>query len=957
MTSFKKPTNAQIDAVVQRMRSPDFAAYFMARLENPLWIGALKTNGFFESPPPAIRQGRYVNYPHWPASKYLSRVAKDSPAEVSAIFAEIRTDNTSVVCDLLDAASVLPVKFAALLVPSVRYAAENGSLGIYFKEASDFCVALIEGGNSDLAFELTQAMFTPRFENGHFVANRTDQHLFGVGLKRIVPALAEAKSVEFLPLLCDWLRGAVSAKGHANQETGFDYSYIWRPAIESHEQNRNYDFAAVMVGFVRTAFEEAIRKEKITLQVALTILNRYAYLVFKRLKLHLANEFAVANREEARKQIMNRELFQSFEYKHEYAMLVGKHLDLLTPEERNEWFQWVEAGPDMSGFDESVRDREGREPTKQERQRRIDYWRFEKLHCVRKFLDADRRTFYERMLAEQGEPELADLNVRSSSGHWGSESPYTVEDLQRRTFADAAALVSTWQPKEPSHFGPNIEGLGSTFSNYVATSPTDFSTDAEQLVGKSSIFVRVFIERMNEAIKAAKEIRIDSVLKLCKWVVDRPVNERTIPFDTSESLVDENWQWTRNAISDFIETICNTKVDATNKYPVEDFRERIWELIESLCNDSSKSSIVRDITQEDPRVHDYLNMGITAPQGKAVETACAYGRWVSNQIKATDGTREVVPDGFGSISELREVLERLIAPGNRSFETLSVIGSQVGLIYWIDSKWLKDHASQLFDLEGIEKSPPLAQGWGAWNSFLVWTRPHIELYTIFESQYRYAVEQAAKVDLPERSDHQPMHDLGEHILLLYGRGQLELDGSDGLIRQFLKGVTSEIRCHAIGFVGRTLDSDGDAIAKIPDDVIKRFMKLWDEYWPDRGSDDAKRVSNALLFGTWFASGKFPQQWALDRLDEFTVVVPCPEPLDAVAEQLAEAAAVDPVKATQILDRMVRGDHEGWRVYGWLEPATAILKIALAHAEARPLAVTLINHLGRRGYSDFGALLE
>jgi hypothetical protein len=330
---------------------------------------------------------------------------------------------------------------------------------------------------------------------------------------------------------------------------------------------------------------------------------------------------------------------------------------------------------------------------------------------------------------------------------------------------------------------------------------------------------------------------------------------------------------------------------------------------------------------------------------------------VSSQTKTSDGKSETVPGGFDSIPELRSILAWVIAPGNRSFETLSVIGSQIGLIYWIDSKWLKDNASKLFDLDALEKKRSSAEGWAAWNSFLVWSRPHIELYRIFESQYGYAVEQATKVDLPEHTDHQPMHDLGEHLLLLYGRGQLELDDREGPLRLFLDSARPAIRCHAIGFIGRTLDNDGDSVAKIPADVIERFMALWDVYWAGRGRDDAKQMPNQLLYGTWFASGQLPNQWALDRLDEFTVVVPSPEPNESVAKQLAKVAVVDPPKATQILDRMIRHDREGWRVYGWFEPAFEVLKIAIAHTDARPLAIKLINHLGRRGYSEFGSLLE
>ena len=91
-----------------------------------------------------------------------------------------------------------------------------------------------------------------------------------------------------------------------------------------------------------------------SLEEAIEIVDGYRHLIFKRIRLHLINEFAEGNGALARRVIMDRDLFDDYEYKHEYAMLVGRRLGLLTPEERDTWFGWIDAGPDMSDFDESM---------------------------------------------------------------------------------------------------------------------------------------------------------------------------------------------------------------------------------------------------------------------------------------------------------------------------------------------------------------------------------------------------------------------------------------------------------------------------------------------------------------------------------------------------------------------------------------------------------------------------
>lgn len=129
-------------------------------------------------------------------------------------------------------------------------------------------------------------------------------------------------------------------------------------------------------------------------------------------------------------------------------------------------------------------------------------------------------------------------------------------------------------------------------------------------------------------------------------------------------------------------------------------------------------------------------------------------------------------------------------------------------------------------------------------------------------------------------------------------------------------------------------------------------------WPDvHGAQDARDEPDAWLFGTWFDCGKFPNQWSIDQLREFVEIAPTVEPEPSVVVRLAEIADTDVLAATNILDRMVRGDKEGWHVFGWRDSAERILKAATqVGGDAQATAERLINHLGRRGFTEFGKLL-
>src|SRR4029079_15078709 len=100
-----------------------------------------------------------------------------------------------------------------------------------------------------------------------------------------------------------------------------------------------------------------------------------------------------------------------------------------------------------------------------------------------------------------------------------------------------------------------------------------------------------------------------------------------------------------------------------------------------------------------------------------------------------------------------------------------------------------------------------------------------------------------------------------------------------------------------------------------------------------------------LFGPWFTSEKFPDRWSLDALEKFVEVQPIVEPDDDVVKRLSALVSVNIESVVRILEHMVKGDREGWRVYTWIGHARTILTKAIGEqGEARKVAVRIIEHL-------------
>jgi len=956
MQSLSKPTNEQVDATIPKLSSPQHELYFFSRLENPNWIEPLAERGVFKHPPPVEkRDDGSVRFDHWPASKYLARMAGHDPQAVANIFLSLSTQNPSILHDQLQSALKMPANIAATLVPKIIPTFDYGSPWLSIKDASQLCARLAQDNQADAAFTLASILFTVKDRKKR---KSQDDYWYLHGLEIALPSLTKADAYRAITLICTGLKLAVEGREAVDQERGLDYSDIWRPAIEDHPQNANHHVPSPLVGIVRRTIEDAIKDRRITLPDALRELAKYKYQIFRRIEIHIINVFAEEDAAIARQKILDHNLFSDPRMKHEYAMLLAKRFGLLTREDRDQWYAWIEDGPNMEGFSEYVREFRGREATDADRTARIEFWQYQHLFPIRNFLAGKWKEFHDRMFAKHGEPEFFEFNSKSGT-RWGHESPVTVEELKAKGgIANVLEFIRSWRP-EPTKavWEPNLEGLLSTFGQYIGASPEEHSREAQLLIGQPPHLVRTFIDQMEAAVREGKGIDALSVIELCQWVVAQPVNDPSKSEDFAGGrLIDAGWQWSRDSISRLIERVCDARTDNTPQYSIETFRKPIGELLQHLIRGSAASYVVGSKEEDDPRLWDFMLRAINSPRGKALDASLRYARWIANHVKVVDGNLEKIPGGMRAMPEFQTMLEWVVMPENSSFQTSALLGSHLSLLYWIDKEWLRQHVGVIFELATIEKDPSVAHGWAAWNGFLVWTQPHVEYYELLKEQFAYAVRNAKILEPRETGREEPLSRLAEHLIILYGRGDLGLDDGGAMLRDFLTSANPKLRNYAVEFAGRSVYGEED----LPSDVAKRLMELWEWYWPTIAKPQVDAKRDERLFGWWFSSGKFPDDWAFKQMLNVTALIPIVEPDHEVVERLATSAAKDPDAATEILGRMERGDAngDGWHFYGWQDSAKAILTIALsAGGTAREKAIKLLDRIGRRGFDSFGSLLQ
>jgi len=950
---------ALVAEAVPWLSSPHHEKYFFERLKNSGWIERLKRQGFFSNPPRVKRVAESVYCRHWPQSKYLARMAGVAPQSVVEILSTVDTDNWFVACDIIAAAKEMPPEHAAKLAPTIASMVEQLDLTIELEEVAEVAARLAKNQHADAAFSLTERAFSPS-TLASISTPRRDNYSYFKGLNEIIiPSFIAVKTTALLRILMSWMRMAIESR-EVKLTDNNDHSYLWRPAIEDHAQNHDYDLASQMVTSVRDAFEQAIRGHHLSFAEVLAMLQNEAILIFARLRLHLITEFGEDNQELAKCTIMDRAIFDDDWRLHEYARLVNYHFPLLSDCQKQEWLGWVDKGPNTAEPGQST-DVSGDE----RRESRIEQWRFGRLHWIRNHLNGidekfgrQYEDFYRRMSKAHGPPHLADVHVWVGDGYWGSRSPFTVEQLTEMGFDAALEKVLQWKPEVSTYTNnpPCREGLIDVFARFLNTDAAAFSSKASLLKNAPADIVQRFLGVAESLVKEGKPFAIEEVLDLCNVFMNKAAN-----VNGREQSAQQATSWCTLQIADLLQAICKARgPDKLPLYPSQ-HGDRIWEIIRKL-SDQPDAPSTKDESGRDPRTADWCTRSLNSLAGKAMHAVFDYMHWKLDHVAPGWNSEPSNQRRPRHIAEVRDLLEQRLMREDDDFAARAVYGWRLTLLMNSDLDWLGSKIGRVFDLREFESRPEKASGWAAWNAFLINHRPHIEFWKLLHDQYAYAVNQAASVEVAPNAFEKPFDHLADHIMVYFGRGNLGQDAREafeahnGMVVKLVTKARETLRTHAIEFVGEWMANQGHQ--KVPPDAVRRFQALWEMYWESVGESDARKDPTSRTFGNWFASGVFDTQWSLLQLERFVSVAPKTNAHIEIVRRLVMVCEYEPLRSITVFAKLVEADDSNWHIRTWKDEAEHILTVALkAGGECRTLAKVAIDRLGRRDNLTFRELLS
>jgi hypothetical protein len=889
-------------------------SYFFERLEGDRWFHIIRQSDILTAPPAGGG---------WPALTYLNRMAPTHPVEIRDILLAVpATENEFVLMGMIDTAGRLPPTDALMalqrIAPDVAALRADSFVPRDFTEA----VGKYAATDPDLALTLLRPFLElhsadePRggYLGSRELTARVDVHTYGDIIEGPLQAVIAAHPDAAVASLVALLDRALMEEYGSPAD---DYSIAWRPAIEPHDQNHEYEPLPHLLDAVRLAAERACISAPERAPDLIHDLSARQWTIFKRLAIHLARVTVPPTSALVREYVLDLQTLTNDEGRHEKHLLVAHAFPHLSSDDQRQFINAILTGsPDFEGDDER-------------REARTRSWKLKRLAWIADYLTEDARRLYEELCGDAEEiGPSADFDIYTTTMWAGPTSPKTTADFAAMPLPNLIEFLRAWVP--PSGImGDTREGVGRELAPAIEQRAEEISESVEQFIGLDPTFVREVIAGLTDAAKNNKALKWESVLSLAAWAVSQP---REIAGRSRSGMDDDpHWGWTRSQIGRLLQ---QGFMKRETQIPSE-HRSLVWNVILPITEDP-------DPDESKEESNDPLSTAINSTRGVAFEAALAYGAWVRG---GHFGPSSVEGEPFHDMPELRALLVRHLDPEVDSSPAVrAVYGQNLFYIYRLERRWIVDHLDQLFPA----MFPRLADA--AWQTYFVYGRRFSKaIIRDLHPQYELAVDSLGAAE-PLYRDYPSQ--LGLHLLYQYLDADEELS-PNSLLDRFFRNANVDTRTRIVSFIPRCVDEFVERGEEAP---IERAEAFWS--WRVATSDDGADLRG---FGLWMPNDRFNPVWRLTQLKLAIDRGGVPLHEHAVIGALPPLAASHPALVLDSIAALIQQAGSYTQIYrftyrGEIE---AILRDALLSAEegVRTTARELVNTLIAKGFTKLLALLE
>jgi hypothetical protein len=937
IAALDEPRAGDLERALRLMRGGAETS-FLEALRSPAWLPVLGDAGFLSHPPQPEAADDGVRLPFWPISRFLARIATEAPeAVVAAIESAPATSNGRVHADFVRGARVMPPEHGASIARLAPRWLEGEWSGFAAEEAAALAAHLAETGHGDAALDLARAVFAvgaTRSEQDHPLrgAEAVFEHRFlddwslGHALELHMPALVAAAPAESVALLADALDGALTAGRRSIGEDGpEDDSFLWRSAIEDHEQNHHEDQPRdILIAALRDAAVRAVSEDPGVALAVLDALAAYPHLVFRRLELHLLR---VGNAhdlvEGLRAALTDRSLFGDMRLHHEYFLLQREHFGDVSTEHAASVLSWIEEGPDLSGWADRHEEATGRPPTVEEREQRADQWRYERLLPLADHLPPEWAQRFARYHATIGDIDHPEFRSYVWAGFVAPTAPHSAAELRPMSADALIAAIDEFSPDREKW--QRDDSLALVLGEAISEDPLHFGSLLQTVRDRlPALYLRLAFDGFERALRAGLAVPWDDVLALGEYVAEQQPADA--PPDDDEA--DDGYGGARRAFTRLLDFALRRETNA----PDRALRDRVFALIEGLSGDPDPTEAV-DRGDRTPR-----DVAHGSVRSRAFRAAIAYGLWAVP--KAND-------INFASMSELPElesVLMRGSEPGELPARAVRwTLGAGLGELIFVDRAWTASFLPRLFDHDDEELRA------AAWDGAIVGARPTGALVSLLRDAglFDEAIDRLSHAEvLPSNIDKRT----AEHIVMSWW---WRYERAEELLDRYLAAAPQAHRVHAMDFIGRSLyDKEARTIVQ---EHVSQLIDLWHRRLTNLRPGDAELGQ----FSHWYGAGVLPEPQASKLMIQTIPVAPKLDGGRRVVRHAARVALAEPAAAIDVAEALLSSETHR-HVLRWGEDRVRELLQAVLAAEDESLrerTIAFVHDLGEAGLLDLRDLLS
>ncbi|MER8705118.1 hypothetical protein NKH49_05995 [Mesorhizobium sp. M1088] len=751
-------------------------SYFFERLHSADWLDPLAEHRLLAASWVGLDDiDDGLRLQHWPAGRYLVRMAASSdPAVRARVVAALRAVGGSEDQDVhwhgAEAIVALPAGEAEGLIDILKGWLGQDTRLPHSSAVHTILENLVKADRHEAALGLFGSLYRIIPDDGR-ATTLFGQHMFEHFLPQDVRACAAGMGSDLVGVLCQMLDAALRIERRVSDDPPGDYSHHMSRTISDH--GPKHGIIDALVGEIVRSARLISSAHPDRLEAIVAEISKYPSRLLTRLRLHLLSLDPAAAPSLATSSLDDADLIGETWCSMEYGELASAWFDRLHDETQARILGAVDKVPSKHepSWQERFKKSTGREPNDEERNHfRASVLREVQWHW-RQVLPKDRQQDVER----HGDPD-AWLNEL----HEPDMSPAVAADLANRSIEDIVSFLTDWRPS-PQAQKVTVTALSQQLRQAAEQNALTFSEGAAKFSGVPAIYIRRIIEALTTVVRNKNAVSWGGIIALTGTLVSRV----GLTGNEGEGH-DADWSWTRKAAIELISVGLQLGKEGISFGLESEVRAQVLSFYESSSPADSESF------EETYRRQVYFAATSTS-RGAALELCIQLIFWLSKNPETAVGKDP--GNALTALPEIKSILDAEVArSGADGRIPRAVIGRYLGWLSYFAANFLAANATNFFE------TPDAQLRDAVWLSHIqMGTGPLSWLATQMSDCYRNEIQRLAE-NVPGADREHLTERFTHYLVILYIVDALPED----VYAQFWNDAPIEARQKAMWFLGTQL---------------------------------------------------------------------------------------------------------------------------------------------------------